>query len=102
MKARMADGRIVELNKQIDPALALGESIGIERIDASLAPRVFEYLERMIERGETHDYYERAYELLMRDGVDFHAADITHCIWHEIDTQVDLAEAEQLAQLGRI
>jgi choline kinase len=102
MKARVEGDRIVELNKRIAPARALGESIGIERIDAGLAPRVFDYLQRLIDRGETHDYYERAYELLMGDGVDFHAADITACTWHEIDTATDLAEAEELARDGRL
>jgi choline kinase len=96
MKARVDGDRIVELNKRMDPSVALGESIGIERIDADIAPRVFDYLEKVIERGELGEYYERAYELLMDDGVEFGYADITDCTWTEIDDHDDLAEAERL------
>ena len=97
MKARLEHGRIVELNKRMAPAVALGESIGIERIDAELAPRVWDYLARLIDLGETDEYYERAYELLMRDGVEFGYADISACTWTEVDDNNDLAHAEHLA-----
>jgi choline kinase len=102
MKARVENGRIVELNKRMSPRAALGESIGIERIDAAIAPRVFDSLARLIDRGETDEYYERAYELLMQAGVDFGYADITACTWNEVDDHADLAAAETLAAAGRI
>ena len=100
MKARVEDGRVVELNKRMAPARALGESIGVERIDAEIAPLIWEGLARLIELGETDEYYERAYELLMRDGVEFGYADITRCTWTEVDNQADLAHADQLAGQG--
>lgn len=97
MKARAdASGRLVALNKRMDPALALGESIGVDRIDAALAPRLFAALAAMIDRGETHDYYERAYEQLMQDGVAFSYADITGALWCEVDNQDDLATAHTI------
>jgi choline kinase len=102
MKARVDDaGRIVELNKRIAPAAALGESIGVERIDAALAPRVFAELEAMIDRGETHDYYERAYERLMEQGERFGWADISGAVWFEIDDADDLARAHEIARRQR-
>lgn len=97
MKARIDDtGRIVELNKGIAPDRALGESIGVERIDAQIAPRVFAELEAMILRGETHDYYERAYERLMEQGLRFGWADISGALWYEIDDAADLERAHEL------
>jgi len=102
MKARAEGGRIVELNKRMAPEVALGESIGIERIDAELAPRVWDYLARLIELGETHEYYERAYELLMSDGAEFGYADITACTWTEVDDHADLAHANELAARGLV
>jgi choline kinase len=97
MKARVDEaGRIVELNKRIAPERALGESIGVERIDAVIAPRVFDELEAMIARGETHDYYERAYERLMEQGVRFGWADISGSLWYEIDDAADLERAHEL------
>lgn len=102
MKVRVEHGRAVELSKRIPPEAALGESIGIERIDAELAPAVFDALAKLIDLGETHEYYERAYELLMRDGAAFGFADITACTWTEVDNRDDLAEAERLANAGRV
>lgn len=99
MKARVDEGgRIVELNKRMDPARALGEFVGIERIDAELAPRVWRQLADLIDRGETDEYYERAYELLMQAGVRFSVADVSSVTWCEIDDAGDLAAAEALLQ----
>jgi choline kinase len=102
MKARLDEsGRVVELNKRIDPAAALGESVGIDRIDAELAPRVWSELARLIDLGETDEYYERAYELLMAGGVGFSYADVSACQWCEVDDADDLAAAEALlARMG--
>ena len=101
MKARVdANGVVVELSKRIDPARAVGESVGIDRIDAELAPRMWTELRRVIELGETDEYYERAYELLMQQGVPFSYADVSRCQWCEIDNADDLAAAE--AQCPRI
>jgi choline kinase len=97
MKARLdGRGRVVELSKRIAPEDALGESVGIDRIDAELAPRLWTALRRLIEMGETDEYYERAYELLMRDGVGFSFADVSSCEWCEVDDAGDLAAAEAL------
>src|SRR5262249_7066371 len=72
MKARAdPSGRIVELSKRIRKEVALGESIGVERIDAEVAPALFDALRELPARGETHEYYERAYELLMERGHSF-------------------------------
>jgi len=97
MKARVDErGVVVELSKRIEPARALGESVGIDRVDAELAPRMWSELRRLIELGETDEYYERAYELLMQKGVPFSYADISMCQWCEIDNADDLAAAERL------
>jgi len=99
MKARVNDaGRIVELNKGMDPTTAIGESIGVERIDAEIASDVFDALQEMIEAGETDDYYERAYQRMMDRGVDFGHADITAANWYEIDNHEDLERAHEIAR----
>jgi choline kinase len=102
MKARLDErGRVVELSKRIDPAAALGESVGIDRIDAELAPRVWSELRRLIDLGETDEYYERAYELLMEKGIGFSYADVSTCQWSEVDDAEDLAAAEALLAVMR-
>lgn len=97
MKARVDQrGVVVELSKRIEPARALGESVGIDRIDAELAPRMWSELRRIIELGETDEYYERAYELLMQKGVPFSYADVSMSQWCEVDNADDLAAAEAM------
>lgn len=97
MKARVdGSGRIVELNKSIAPSMALGESVGVDRIDAAISVDVFAALRELIDIGETHEYYERAYELLIQRGASVGYADISACEWSEIDTVEDLRAAEAM------
>lgn len=99
MKIRVDEnGNIVELNKRISPALALGEFVGIERVDAELTGQAFAALQELIDVGETHEYYERAYERMMQAGVTgFRYVDITASKWCEIDDAADLEFANRLA-----
>jgi choline kinase len=96
MKVRAAGDRAVALNKRMAPADAVGESIGIERIDAAMAPHLWAELRAMIAAGETDEYYERAYERLMDKGHGFGWADVSHCLWFEIDDAADLERANAL------
>jgi choline kinase len=97
MKARVNEsGRIVELTKRMDPSLALGEFVGVERVDAELTAHVFAKLREVIQRGETHEYYERAYQYLLDEGTEFHYTDVAGCAWYEIDDAADLAAAEEV------
>lgn len=102
MKARLDGQRVVELNKRMDPAAAFGEYIGVEKVTASLAPRVFDKLAAMIDLGETDEYYERGYERMMADGVAFGYVDVAECTWTEIDDARDLKAAESMAAAGRV
>lgn len=98
MKVRVdASGRVVELNKRMEPALAVGESVGVERIGAALCPALFRELAAMIETNETHEYYERAYERMIIDqGADFGCVDIDSSLWCEIDNAADLEYAHEV------
>ncbi len=97
MKVRVdAEGNILELNKRMDPTLALGESMGLDRIDSELCTAVFAMLRKLIDLGETDEYYERAYELLIQEHASFHVADVTGFQWTEIDDAADLEAANDL------
>ncbi len=97
MKVRVSDtGKIIELNKHMDPGVALGEYIGVDRVDAEATQAVFDMLRQLIEAGETDEYYERAYERLLQSGAHYEIADITGCQWTEIDDDADLKLAEEM------
>jgi choline kinase len=89
--------RVSEIGKSVDPATALGESIGIEKISAVTGPLLFAQLREMMESSaNTHAYYEAAYARLVDNGIPFHALDITGMKWTGIDTAEDFAAANAM------
>ena len=103
MKVRLDDdGRVVELNKRMDPSQAAGEFIGVDRVDAEIASTVFDMLRVLMEVGETDEYYERAYERLIESGAHYVVADVTTCTWTEIDDDNDLQHAEKMLANSKI
>jgi choline kinase len=98
VKVALSDGtRVSKVSKNLAPADAVGESIGIEKISADTADLLFSELRTMMEhQRHLQDYYEGAYERLIDRGVPFHAVDITGLPWTEIDTQQDYDAANAL------
>jgi choline kinase len=89
--------RVLQASKSIDPKIAYGESIGIEKICAATAKLLFAELTLMMgQSGHLQDYYEAAYEWLMTRGTEFRALDITGLDWTEIDTHDDFAAANRM------
>lgn len=92
-----AAGRILRISKQLDPQTALGEYIGLSRLDAPLARLVFDEISRFAELSLTDEYYERAYQRLIDRGEGpFRVVDIHDCVTTEIDDLNDLRRAEGL------
>ncbi len=88
---------VLQASKSIDPKIAHGESIGIEKICAATAKLLFAELMLMMgQSGHLQDYYEAAYEWLMTRGTEFRALDITGLDWTEIDTHDDFAAANRI------
>lgn len=89
--------RVVRASKTADAQLAIGESIGIEKIGSATAKMLFAELTTMMAKSANHqDYYESAYERLITKNTPFHALDITGLAWTEIDTKEDFLSANQL------
>ena len=98
MKAQIDDAsNVLGLGKWIVPAEAHGESIGVEKIAAADAPRVFDAIENLVHRdGQTDAYYEDAYHRLIEGGWELGSVDTQGLPWTEIDTRDDLALANRL------
>ena len=89
--------QVLEIGKAVDPKLALGESIGIEKISAETGPLILAELKAMMDSTQhLQDYYEAAYARLALKGTVFHAMDITGLSWTEIDTAADFDAANAI------
>ena len=88
---------ITEISKTCNPADAMGESVGIEKISASYSEALFRELDQMIEQEGLIDiFYERAFERLIPQSHTFRVVDTTDFFSYEIDTPEDYERAQQL------
>lgn len=90
-------GNIVELNKTCNPADAIGESVGIEKMTADYTTALCDELDSMIEKeGLINVFYELAFERLIAKGHMFSVIDTTDCFSIELDTPEDFERAQEL------
>jgi choline kinase len=99
--AKGPERRITAISKKLDPRGAVGEYIGITRIDQSANEVVFEELHKLSVEGLTNEYYEYAYDRLTRAALPFHAIDVGDCAVTEIDDVADLRRAERMVDEAR-
>lgn len=88
-------GYVKRISKEIDPSLATGESLGIERFSSLTTAVLFQALGR---RKDRYEYYEDSFQEIIDQGVEIRTVDIGQLPCVEIDTTEDLAAAERLAQ----
>jgi choline kinase len=94
MKATELDGRLVRLHKSVALGDAVGEYIGLTRIDPADGPRLAEILDRFVTEGNVEVYYEDAIEALGAER-PVRLERIGGLLWVEIDDHDDLARAER-------
>lgn len=92
-----SEGHVVEISKTCSIADAIGESVGIEKMNADYSEALFRELDVMIEKEGLIDiFYERAFERLIPQGHTFSVVDTTHFFSYELDTPEDFAQATKL------
>jgi choline kinase len=92
-----AQMRVTEIGKTVDPKIALGNAIGIEKISAVTGPVLFAELTKMMESASrAQGGIEIAYAWLIGKGIPFQALDITELSWTEIDTAEDFSAANAM------
>ncbi|MGH7682266.1 MAG: hypothetical protein ACRENN_09815, partial [Candidatus Eiseniibacteriota bacterium] len=98
MKVRLGpDGTIVDIGKSIDPAVAIGESIGIEVFSAEFCERLFDVLDRRIGEGPgRNEFYEASFVEVIQAGERVFPVDLDAIPCVEIDTEEDLERARTL------
>jgi choline kinase len=91
-----ADGQVIRINKQLDPATAYGEYIGLTVIEPEAAAPLADALETTWRR-DPHLYYEDGFQELADRGGEVRVATIGAVDWVEVDNHVDLARAREIA-----
>lgn len=85
---------IVEISKTCNPSDALGESVGVERINASYSLALYKELEKMcVSEGLENKFYELAFQRLIPQGHTFKVIDTTDFFSMELDTVDDFIAA---------
>lgn len=97
MKVRLdARGVVVDLSKEMSPAAAAGESVGIEIFSSDFVAALWPVLRRrQMAEGRTSEYYEDAFVELIQAGHQVKAVDLAGLSCREIDTIDDLQAARR-------
>jgi choline kinase len=91
------EGELVRITKLMDPATAYGEYIGATLIEGSAVPRLADALQATFER-DPNLYYEDGYQEMVDRGQRVSTAVLpADTVWVEVDDQVDLARAREIA-----
>ena len=89
-------GDIVELCKTCDPAAAIGESLGIEKMGAAYTKALYREMDGMMNNEHLENkYYELAFERLIPQGHRFTVMDATEHFSCELDTVEDFENAKE-------
>jgi choline kinase len=94
MKVRIANGRLIEMSKDLVADESCGENVGILKLTAATAARLAERAGALIEAGRTEDWLGTAVNAVAREG-ELLAVDVAGLPWVEIDFPVDLARARK-------
>ncbi|HTS00864.1 MAG TPA: phosphocholine cytidylyltransferase family protein [Bacteroidota bacterium] len=98
IKLKLGPGHsVLRIGKDVPPAEAAGESIGIEKMSAAFMAQLYAALDRLIvDRKTVTLFYEAAFQDVIEGGRAMTAIDVgtTPCI--EIDTPDDLAVARTI------
>lgn len=89
-------GALREISKEIEPASAAGEYIGVALIEPATAVPLADALEATWRRDPSL-YYEDGFQELADRGGDVRTVSIGTVDWVEVDDHVDLARARELA-----
>jgi choline kinase len=97
MKVKLdKNGTVAALSKGLRVEESDGESIGVARISAEDTQSLSLILDRLVSDGRVNEYYETAYQELLRGHTSFGALDIQGSKWIEIDTQSDFETAKAM------
>ena len=94
MKVKLRDGLVVDIRKDMDPAEADGENVGIVKFSAEGARRLVDEMDALISSGRLKEWAPRAFrEFALR--FPLHAISTEEYPWIEIDFPEDYRKAKE-------
>src|ERR1051325_7127491 len=94
MKVKISDGLVVDIRKDMDPAEADGENVGMVKFSPEGAKRLVDEMDSLIARGHERDWAPRAFcEFASR--FPLHAISTDNYPWIEIDFPEDYRKAQE-------
>ena len=94
MKIKLKDGLVVDISKDMDPAEADGENVGIVKFSAEGACRLVEEMDVLIASGRLREWAPRAFLAFARR-FPLHAISTAEYPWIEIDFPEDYRRAKE-------
>ena len=88
MKVKVENGRIVQINKTINPKEAFGEYIGIAKFSKEDTHVFFREIDEIVSSGQTYVWYENALEKAL-DKIVVRPISTEGLEWVEVDTEQD-------------
>jgi choline kinase len=94
MKIKLSDGLVVDISKDMDPAEADGENVGVVKFSAEGARRLIEEMDALISSGRLREWAPRAF-LEFAKRFPLHAISTADYPWIEIDFPEDYQRAKE-------
>ena len=94
MKVKVSDGRVIDIRKDMDPAEADGENVGMVKFSPQGAQRLIEEMDSLISRGHERDWAPRAFRQFATR-FPLHAISTDNYPWIEIDFPEDYRKAKE-------
>ena len=94
MKVRTKNGRIISVTKNMSPALAFGEDIGITKFSREGGQAFFNKIDNIIQRKGPHFYFQEAIHQLASNNYPVTYVNVEDEPWIEIDDHFDLKWAK--------
>jgi L-glutamine-phosphate cytidylyltransferase len=92
MKVKVRDGRVVDMSKEMDPAEADGENLGVVKFGARGAAALVEIMDGLVSQGRLRDWAPRAFAAFAQQH-PLHAIGTRGLPWIEIDFPDDYRRA---------
>lgn len=90
MKVRTNNGKIISVTKNMNPALAFGEDIGITKFSREGGHAFFDQIDSIIQKKGAHFYFQEAIDQLASSHYPVTYVNVEDEPWTEIDDHFDL------------